>query len=78
MQQKCYMFWYSFSPNEKITYINIIAYTYKQARFFFWRYLDEVVGHCYDYDLTPSYILYECNFVKKHNVGDILGENAII
>ena len=75
---KAFVYWYTLAPNDRTIYLHVIAYTEKQAWFYFSRYLYEVVGHWYDYDKKPAYIIEQYNFIRHHACGDILGENAII
>ena len=75
---KAYLFWYKFDIDSTTEYVQIIAYTYKQACFFWWRYVKNVLGHVYDYDLSPCNVIDERDFMHVHNVGDILGQYAIL
>lgn len=75
---KAYLFWYKSNELEHTEYIYVIAYTLKQALYFWRNYVKNVLGNVYDYEQLPVDIIREEDFVKKHNVGDILGEYAII
>lgn len=70
---KAYVFWYIMDAYGRTEYVRIIAVSEKQANFFWKRYLYQVLGRPYDYDLTPCNVM-QCSYA--HNVGDILGQNA--
>ena len=73
-----YLFWYRRSEYEPTTYCYVIAVSYKQARFYWFRYLKNVVGYCVDYSAGFSDQIDEIDFVKPHKDGDILGQDATI
>ena len=75
---KAYTFWYLLTSNSTTEYVNIIALSYKQAKYFWFNYLKYELGFVYDYDLDPCNIIESKYFTKSHDVGDILGRNAII
>ena len=72
---KAYLFWYKSDEYATTEYIYIIAYSYKQACFYFKKY---GYTNMYDYDETPIDEVYEADFINKHQVGDTLGQYAII
>lgn len=72
---KAYLFWYKSDERAPTEYIYIIAYTMKQARFF---YIRQGYTRMYDYDAKPIDTIDEINFIKQHKVGDILGQYAVI
>lgn len=71
---KAFLFWYKSSENATTEYINIIAYTLKQAYFLF---ANNGYTNMYDYGYACDYIE-QAEFKKAHNIGEILGQNAII
>ena len=75
---KAFAFWYLLSPNSSTEYIYVIAVSYKQAKYFWYNYLKYNLGYVYDYDLEPCEEIDYKDFNKSHDVGDILGGNAII
>lgn len=75
---KAFLFWYKADELAPTEYMYVIAYTFKQAKYFWFNYLKHTLGYAYDYDLNPVDIIDQKDFVKQHNVGDILGELAII
>lgn len=78
MEKKAYLFWYKQECDSITEYVYVIATSLRQAKFFWHNYLKYVIGYCEDYDIRPVNMICENQFVKQHQVGDILGENAII
>ena len=72
---KAYLFWYKSDEYAKTEYIYIIAVSEKQANFLFYK---NGYKNMYDYSNGPIDIIGSCYFRARHNVGDILGQNAII
>lgn len=72
---KAYLFWYKNDEYAPTEYVYIIALSYKQANYFWYNYLHNVLGYVYDYDTTPCNVM-QCT--RPHDVGDILGQNARI
>ena len=70
-----FQFWYKSSADAPTEYIYIIAFSYKQARLYF-----NKAGYHRMYD----YSYYCCDtipckyWLAHHEVGDILGQNAVI
>ena len=75
---KAFLFWFQYNEDDPASYVYIIAYTLKQARYFWFNYLKYTIGHVSDYNLNPCDVINEYDFMRNHKVGDILGENAII
>lgn len=75
---KAYLFWYKRTYDEPTTYCYVIASSYKQARFYWFRHLKYVVGYCEDYSTGFSDQIDEIDFMKPHKAGDILGQDATI
>ena len=75
---KAYLFWYISAEGAPTEYIYVIALSYKQAKYFWFNHLKHVIGWAYDYDLEPCNEIDAKDFVRRHNVGDILGQNAVI
>lgn len=63
------------AENTITEYIYIIAYTPKQARFFF---INQGYNNMYDYELSPVDEIPQRDFVRDHKCGDILGQYAVI
>lgn len=72
---KAYLFWYKSSDNAPTEYIYIIALSYKQAQFY---YDKKGYTRMYDYDVMPIDELEEKDFMQKHNIGDVLGQYAVL
>ena len=72
---KAFLFWYKSDEYAKTEYVYIIAVSEKQANYLFY-----VNGYknMYDYSNGPIDIIDAYHFRARHNVGDILGQNAII
>ena len=70
-----FQFWYKSSEDAQTEYIYIIAFTYKQAR-----YLFDKAGYkrMYDFSYYCSDTIPACYWLAKHEIGDILGQNAVI
>lgn len=75
---KAYVFWYLSSPNAKTEYVYVIAVSYRQAKYFWLNYLKYSLGYAFDYDLDPCNEIDKSHFSKHHDVGDILGQYAIL
>ena len=75
---KAYLFWYVSAQGATTEYVYVIALSYKQAKYFWFNYLKHVVGWAYDYDLEPYDEIDKSQFIRSHDVGDILGQNAVI
>lgn len=75
---KAYLFWYKMTATSTTEYIYIIAFSYKQACFYWWQYVRNTLGHVYEYDIEPCDIINYERFLKKHKAGEILGANAVI
>lgn len=75
---KAYLFWYISTERATTEYVYVIAVTYKQAKYFWFNYLKYKLGYVYDYDLEPCNEIELKDFVRRHAIGDILGQNAII
>lgn len=78
MQKIAYLFWYCFDAYSKTEYVYVIAVSLKQAMFLWQRYLRENVGRVYDKAETPVNEIGEQDFIKRHEVGEVLGGRAII
>ena len=72
---KAFLFWYKSDEYAKTEYIYIIAVSEKQANFIFYK---NGYKNMYDYSNGPIDIIASYYFRARHNVGDILGQNAII
>lgn len=70
-----YQFWYKSSADAPTEYIYIIAFSYKQARAIFYH-----AGYhkMYDFSYYCSDTIPACYWLAKHEIGDILGQNAVI
>lgn len=75
---KAYLFWYRRSAYERTAYCHVIAVSAKQAWFYWFNYLKNVVGYCIDYAVDYIDKIDEIDFARPHKVGDILGQDAII
>lgn len=73
-----YLFWYKRDYDEPTTYCYVIAVSYNQARRFWFLYLRDVVGYCVDYTMGYCDEIDEVDFIKPHQIGDILGQDATI
>ena len=67
-----YMFWYICNENGPTEYIYIIAFSEKQACYFF---INNGYTRMYDYSLQPVRII---RTNKRHDVGDMLGQDAVV
>ena len=72
---KAFLFWYKSDEYAKTEYIYIIAVSEKQANFIFYK---NGYKNMYDYSNGPIDIIDAYYFRARHNVGDILGKDAII
>lgn len=70
-----FQFWYKSDIYAPTEYIYIIAVSLKQARYF---YTSKGFTRMYDYSINPVNIIQACLFKKRHEVGDILGQYAVI
>lgn len=73
-----YLFWYKTDEYATTEYVYVVAYSYKQARHFWFNYLKYTLGWACDYQLTPCDVIDGNDFMKQHKAGDILGQYAII
>lgn len=76
--KKSYLFWYKAEQTAPTEYLYVIAFTLKQAKYFWFNYLKNTLGYAWDYDLNPVDIIEEKDFVKQHDAGEILGQYAVI
>lgn len=76
--KRAYLFWYKSDEYATTEYIYVIAITPKQARYFWFKYIREDLGAVYDYTNAPVGDITEEDFETNHNVGDILGQYAVI
>lgn len=72
---KAYLFWYKCDEYATTEYIYIIAFSVKQARLF---YIKHGYTHMYDYSLMPVDEIDATSWLARHEIGDILGQYAII
>ena len=72
---KAYLFWYKSSEYAKTEYFYIIAFSVKQACLF---YVRQGYTRMYDYDTTPCDAIPAQNWKARHEIGEILGQYAII
>lgn len=77
-KMKAFQFWYKSTPTSPTEYIYVIAVSFKQAKFFWYKHLKNVIGYAYDYETYPIYVKEEKDFLDVHAVGEILGANAVI
>lgn len=75
---KAYLFWYLSDKMTSTEYVYVIAKSYKQAKYFWYNFVKYTLGYVYDYDLEPCDEIDAKDFLKSHDIGDILGQNAII
>lgn len=75
---KAYLFWYKTDPMASTEYMYVIAVSCKQAMYFWHNYLKNTLGYAYDYTREPCDAIEGEDFVRRHEVGDILGQNAVI
>ena len=79
MEQKkqpyAFLFWYKSSEYAITEYIYIIAFTHKQACYFY-----DCAGYrrMYDYSYKCYEAIVASDWNKPHKIGDILGQHAII
>lgn len=69
---RAYMFWYICVEGGATEYVYIIAFTEKQARYFF---VQNGFTKMYDYSLSPVRVRAT---TKHYAVGEMLGQEAII
>lgn len=72
---KAFMYWYIMDKYGSTQYIYVISVSEKQANYFWFRYLHNVLGNVFDYCIDPCNEI-ECKYI--HSVGDVLGQNALI
>lgn len=72
---KAYLFWYKSSEYATTEYIYIIAFSVKQASLF---YVKQGYTRMYDYDTTPCDAIPAQYWQARHEIGDILGQYAVI
>lgn len=75
---KAYLFWYISAEGTITEYIYVIALSYKQAKYFWYKYFKNTLGYVYDYALEPCNEIDKSQFIRRHEVGDILGQKAVI
>ena len=69
---KAYLFWYKSDEYAPTEYVYVIAYSAKQARFFFYR---EGYTRMWDYSNWPIDEIEKYNFTREHTIGQILWAN---
>ena len=72
IRPQAYMFWYICNENGPTEYVYIIAFTEKQARYFF---IKNGYSKMFDYSLNPVRVI---NPKRRHELGDMLGQDAIV
>ena len=70
-----YLFWYKSDEYAPTEYIYIVAFSVKQARYF---YIKNGYTYMYDYSCTPVDEISADNWTARHEIGDILGQYARI
>lgn len=75
---KAFLFWYLSDQTAPTEYVYVIAVSYKQAKYFWVNYLKYTLGYAYDYAIEPCDEIDKSQFIRRHEVGDILGQNAVI
>ena len=75
--KKAYLFWYIFDyKSTKTEYIWVIAVSHKQALYFFNEYIHKNLGRVYD--RADEACNEKSKFLRRHEIGEVLGEFAII
>lgn len=75
--KKAYLFWYIFDyKSSKTEYIWVIAVSHKQALYFFNEYIHKNLGRVYDW--ADEACNEKSKFLSNHEIGEVLGEFAII
>ena len=75
--KKAYLFWYIYGYKSTNTeYIWIIALSHKQALYFFNEYIHKNLGLVYD--RADEACNEKSKFLRNHEIGEVLGEFAII
>lgn len=75
--KKAYLFWYIFDyKSNKTEYIWVIAVSHKQALYFFNEYIHKNLGRVYD--RADEACNEKSEFLRNHEIGEVLGELAII
>lgn len=72
---KAYLFWYKSNEYARTEYIYIIAVSVRQAQ---WYWVHKGYTRMYDYCFYPIDEIEAKDFMQSHNIGDILGQFAII
>ena len=74
-QPYAFLFWYKSSEYATTEYIYIIAFTHKQARYY---YAKMGYNKMYDYSYEYCDAIPASRWLKSHEIGDILGQYAVI
>ena len=75
--KKAYLFWYIYDyKSTKTEYIWVIAVSHKQALYFFNEYINNNLGRVYD--KANEACNEKSKFLRNHEIGEVLGEFAII
>ena len=75
--KKAYLFWYIYDyKSTKTEYIWVIAVSHKQALYFFNEYIHKNLGRVYD--RADEACNEKSKFLRCHEIGEVLGEFAII
>lgn len=75
--KKAYLFWYIYDyKSTKTEYIRVIAVSHKQALYFFNEYIHNNLGRVYD--RADEACNEKSKFLRCHEIGEVLGELAII
>ena len=75
--KKAYLFWYIFGyKSSKTEYVWVIAVSHKQALYFFNEYIHKNLGRVYD--KADEACNEKSKFLRNHEIGEVLGEFAII
>ena len=75
--KKAYLFWYIYDyKSTKTEYIWVIAVSHKQALYFFNEYIHNNLGRVYD--RADEACNEKSKFLRGHEIGEVLGEFAII
>lgn len=75
--KKAYLFWYIYDyKSTKTEYIWVIAVSHKQALYFFNEYIHKYLGRVYD--KADEACNEKSEFLRRHEIGEVIGEFAII
>ena len=75
--KKAYLFWYIYGyKSTKTEYIWVIAVSHKQALYFFNEYIHKNLGRVYD--RADEACNEKSKFLRYHEIGEVLGEFAVI